>query len=92
MGPRIEAWQREAAIGPIQWSGDLDDDCTAEWAGLMLRAEEMERGVWWWAVYDQASGEVLYDSYGELGAGKNGSDARHKAEGAARKWLVPPSR
>jgi hypothetical protein len=26
----------------IIWNGDLDDDCTALWAGLMLRAEWMD--------------------------------------------------
>ncbi|MDR6568809.1 hypothetical protein [Chitinophaga ginsengisegetis] len=37
---------------PIIWTGDLSDDCTAKWAGLMLRAEWMEKNYWWWAVYD----------------------------------------
>jgi hypothetical protein len=42
----------------IVWEGDLDDDCTARWEGLMLRAEAMSEDKdghgenWWWAVYD----------------------------------------
>ncbi len=66
------------------WTGDLDDDCTALWQGLMLRAEEMETGVWWWAVRDQASGEELASS--NLPSAKScqtGSEARQAAEEAA---------
>jgi hypothetical protein len=37
---------------PVRWHGDLKDDCTARWAGLMLRAEKMNDGDWWWCVYD----------------------------------------
>ncbi len=46
-------WQRNAAeTTQPQWEGDLEDDCSAEWAGLTLRAEEMEENYWWWCVYD----------------------------------------
>ena len=31
---------------PIIWRGDISDDCTAEWAGLMLRAEWMDDNYW----------------------------------------------
>ena len=37
---------------PIVWTDDLEDDCIALWAGLMLRAEWMDEDYWWWAVYD----------------------------------------
>ncbi|SFQ81327.1 hypothetical protein [Hymenobacter arizonensis] len=36
----------------ITWRGDLSDDCSADWAGLLLRAEWMEKKWWWWCVYD----------------------------------------
>ena len=29
-----------------EWTGDLNDDCTAYWAGFILRAEEMDRRRW----------------------------------------------
>ncbi len=35
---------------PIIWIGDLQDDCIARWNGLILRAEWMEKKIWWWAV------------------------------------------
>ena len=31
---------------PIMWTGNLDDDCTARWAGLLLRAEWMDEDYW----------------------------------------------
>jgi hypothetical protein len=84
--PRVEKWQVEAASAPITWTGDLNDDCTAAWAGLMLRAEEMERGVWWWAVYDERSGQVIGDSHGAERY-STGKTARAAAEATARNWL-----
>jgi hypothetical protein len=30
---------------PIIWEWDLNDDCTARWAGLMLRAEWMDKNI-----------------------------------------------
>ncbi|MDP2815874.1 MAG: hypothetical protein Q8O19_04270, partial [Rectinemataceae bacterium] len=57
---------------PINWSGDLNDDCTAEWNGLLLRAEWMFGGpkdeargavaCWWWAVSSVVTGEELASS------------------------------
>jgi hypothetical protein len=35
---------------PIIWNGELEDDCTARWNGLILRAEWMDEDNWWWAV------------------------------------------
>jgi len=72
----------------VSWTGSLEDDCTAEWAGLTLRAEEMERAAWWWAVYDQATGEVVADSHAASEVARNGKRARSAAETAARNWLL----
>jgi hypothetical protein len=85
--PKVDEWQREAAKLPIDWTGDLDDDCTARWAGLTLRAEQMQRGVWWWAVYDDRSGTILGDSNTAEVRVPNGKKARVAAERVARKWL-----
>jgi hypothetical protein len=84
VGAKVEEWQRQA--GPVEWTGDLDDDCTASWAGLILRAEEMKRGVWWWAVYDDQLGELIVSS-DDTERFSNGNKARAAAEKAAREWL-----
>lgn len=69
---------------PISWTGDLDDDCTAHWEGLVLRAEMMDIGVWWWEVI--AGGEVV-DGSNELGYDEEiGASARLAAEEAARAY------
>jgi hypothetical protein len=74
----------------IEWRGDLDDDCTAEWSGLLLRAEWMAGDRWWWAVSDLASGEEIdssnSDGYVEV-AFTSGAAARRAAESAAREHL-----
>lgn len=36
---------------PFTWTGDLDDDCTCEWRGYVLRAEQMDDNAWWFCVY-----------------------------------------
>ncbi|RFS20128.1 hypothetical protein DVR12_20650 [Chitinophaga silvatica] len=74
---------------PIIWTGDLLDDCTAEWAGLMLRAEWMDEEYWWWAVYDMVNNEETVDSSNEyesifIGA----AAARAKAESVAGAYLA----
>jgi hypothetical protein len=77
-----------AANHPIEWRGDLNDDCTAEWAGLMLRAEEMEENSWWWAVYDMQRGEMTIDSsnlYDENII--DGQAARARAEKMAKDYI-----
>jgi hypothetical protein len=84
---KVDQSQREAAKLPVEWTGDLQDDCTARWAGLMLRAEQMQRGVWWWAVYDDRGGAVLGDSNMAGIRVPNGKKARLAAEDAARKWI-----
>lgn len=73
---------------PIIWNGDLNDDCTARWSGLMLRAEWMDEDYWWWCVYDMLDNENQIDSsneYDERIIG--GNKAREKAEEIARNYL-----
>lgn len=73
---------------PIIWTGDLSDDCTAEWAGLMLRAEWMDEDYWWWAVYDMQKEEITIDDSNEYETRFIGGDAaRKKAESVAKKYL-----
>jgi hypothetical protein len=77
---------------PIIWKGDLSDDCTAEWAGLMLRAEWMEEDFWWWAVYDMQKNEVTVESSNEYDSRFIGGDsARAMAERVARAYLADES-
>ena len=78
----------------MAWTGDLNDDCTAEWAGLTLRAEQMDRKHWWWAVYVSATSEIITDSHASSEVARNGKQARAAAEVAAKEWLVhgqPPN-
>jgi hypothetical protein len=65
----------------------MNDDCTAEWAGLMLRAEAMSRTNWWWAVIDMETRGVIADSHSATTRASNGKQARCAAELAARQWL-----
>lgn len=77
------------ASQPIVWKGDLTDDCTAIWAGLMLRAECMDGNDWWWIVYDlELPGGPAINEDGEHGAMcRGGGNARKKAEDAARLYM-----
>ena len=68
----------------IIWTGDLDDDCTALWAGLMLRAEWMDGSIWWWAVSVIATGSEIESSNDSDAQCVSGSDARSLAELVAR--------
>lgn len=72
---------------PVAWEGELDDDCIAHWSGLILRAEEMDRLSWWWAVYEAAGHEPVVDSHESSVVAKSGKQARAAAEAAAREWL-----
>jgi hypothetical protein len=73
---------------PIVWTGDLSDDCIANWAGLMLRAECMQENIWWWAVYDMERNEFTIDCSNEYeGEFISGEIARKKAESVARSYL-----
>lgn len=80
--------KRKFADSDIIWTGDLSDDCTANWAGLMLRAEWMEDDFWWWAVYDMTLNEMVVDSSNEYDVPfLSGEQARIKAESVARTYL-----
>jgi hypothetical protein len=72
---------------PIAWTGNLNDDCKALWAGLTLHAEQMDRNLWWWAVTVERTGETVADSHGSEEAVRSGKEARVAAEAAARNWL-----
>jgi hypothetical protein len=85
---RVEPWQREAMASPISWIGDLDDDCKAELARLTLRAEQMDRALWWWAVYDRAMNKTITNSHGCSEIARSGKQARRAAELAARNWPI----
>jgi hypothetical protein len=73
---------------PIIWTGDLNDDCTAVWNGLILRAEWMDKKFWWWAVSindgrpDEIDSSNNYDK-----SCIGGKKARLLAEQAARQYL-----
>jgi hypothetical protein len=74
---------------PIIWTGDLSDDCKAEWAGLMLRAEWIDEDYWWWAVYDMQKGEITIEDSNEYDEKFIGGEmAREKAESVAKKYIV----
>lgn len=73
---------------PIRWTGDLLDDCTAIWGGLMLRAEEMDHNIWWWAVSeDEGRGNEIRSSNYEDRECRTGVIARQRAEDCARIYL-----
>lgn len=82
----------------IDWYGDLDDDCCAQWCGMLLRAEWMHGGndeetgqtsYWWWAVSSIETGAQLVappNMYAPFA--HSGVEARNYAEAAARSWAV----
>ena len=74
----------------IIWTGDLDDDCTARWAGLMLRAEWMDERDWWWAVSEIATGRELASSNDDQREYPSGIVARSAAERIARAHIRKP--
>jgi hypothetical protein len=81
--------RRTLATQPIIWTGDLSDDCTAKWAGLMLRAEWMDEDYWWWAVYDMQKDEAtIDDSNNYTGRFIGGEMSRQKAESVAQKYIT----
>ena len=83
------AWMRIAAQTKPdpEWSGDLSDDCTALWAGFMLRAECMDEGVWWWATYLNEPDIQIASSNDSDALVATGEEARRLALHAARKFL-----
>ncbi|WOX04935.1 hypothetical protein [Microbulbifer pacificus] len=70
----------------IEWTGNLEDDCCAMWGGLFLHVEEMDRNLWWWAVYD-AEDEIIDTSNNYEKKFKNGKDTRLAAEIAAKTYV-----
>ncbi|WP_035601529.1 hypothetical protein [Haloferula sp. BvORR071] len=70
------------------WTGDLDDDCTAIWDGLMLRAEEMDKDQWWWAVMHEATSAEIGSSNDDPRVCSSGASARQRAEQCARDFLA----
>lgn len=79
----------ELSKAPIVWTGDLDDDCSADWAGLLLRAEWMDKENWWWEVSDmQVAGQPAIDGANERDEScRGGKRARMLAEQAARAFI-----
>lgn len=81
--------RKKLAKQRITWTGDLSDDCTANWAGLMLRAEWMDEDYWWWAVYDtQKNGATIDDSNNYVDRFIGGDVSRQKAERVAQKYIA----
>lgn len=70
----------------IEWAGDLNDDCRAEWKGLYLHAEEMDRNYWWWAVTNSRHEQIISSNDTDE-IYKNGKVARAAAEKAAESFL-----
>ena len=69
----------------IEWTGNLNDDCKADWEGIHLHAEQMDKNYWWWGIYD--SNHKQLDSSNEYEERfKNGKTARSAAEEAVRKY------
>ena len=69
----------------IDWKGNLNDDCKADWKGIHLHAEQMDKNYWWWGVYDSNHNQIASSNeYKEIF--KNGKSARLAAEKAAKKY------
>ena len=86
---KIALWQIEAAkLKDPTWQGDLNDDCQAEWAGFLLRAEWMDDNFWWWAISDFETKEEIDSSnnYSEFQP-STGLEARRLAESAVYEYL-----
>lgn len=86
--PANSDWRVLATTKPPVWTGDLDDNGSARWAGFMLRAERMDNCVWWWCIYEDGAEEQLASSNDhEAQPCASGEAARSAAEQAARRWL-----
>lgn len=86
--------QQSAAQAPPAWTGDLEDDCIANWAGMLLHAERIDGDRWWRGVVDNASSEQIVSSSNTQFATPctSGSAARLAAENAAQMCLGLPPR
>jgi len=77
--PALAGGYDDGMDDPPQWTGDLDDDCTAKWRGLMLRAEWMQADVWWWCVYDESGEQVASSNMPSAEPCNSGASARRAA-------------
>ena len=81
--------RRVLSMKELQWTGDLSDDCSAQWAGLTLHCKEMDQQSWSWRVTDTLLGthpEVdSWNNYEETI--RSGEEARNRAEAAARMYI-----
>ena len=69
----------------IDWKGNLNDDCKADWKGIHLHAEKMDKNYWWWGVYDSNHNQIdSSNEYKEIF--KNGKSARLAAEKSAKNY------
>lgn len=76
---------------PIEWKGNLEDDCSAQWNGLLLRAEKMQQASWWWAVAIQTRNGIEIDSANNYSHRvPTGIAARGEAERVARAYILTP--
>lgn len=76
---------------PIEWKGNLEDDCSAQWNGLLLRAEKMQHASWWWAVSIQTRNGNEIDSANNYShTVPTGIAARAEAERVARAYILTP--
>jgi hypothetical protein len=80
--------RKQLSLTTINWKGDLSDDCTAKWAGLMLRAEFMNEEYWCWVVYDMQRSEITVESSNRYDESfLSGNSAREKAEAVAKNYI-----
>jgi len=81
----------EKVMSDIVWTGPKNNK-TARWEGLVLRAEMMDHGAWWWLVRRLVDAEIgqwltVGDCWDHEGLVKTGKLAREAAEAAARKYV-----
>jgi len=62
------------------WTGDLTDDCSCKWRDLLLRAECMSEGDWWWAVVEVNRSKEIESSNDDCYTVESGVRARELAE------------
>lgn len=77
----------QAKLQPPVWTGNLEDDCTSRWGGLLLRAEWMSGENWWWAVSEIATDLQVDSSNNREDEVDSGLLARRLAEAAACEHL-----
>ena len=71
----------------IIWVGNMLDDCKAEWRGLFLHAEQMDRNYWWWRVSGPGGEEIDSSNNHHDRKYKNGKQARKAAEEIANEYF-----